>query len=63
MYNWSITIADLLDILQIFETRCFKENISQVVVVNNELLNQLNSGTLSRHEIKRTCKLYLTVWW
>ena len=38
-------------------------NISQVVVINNELPNpiQLNIETLSRHEIKCTCKFILSV--
>ena len=49
-------MADVLDILQIFETRCLKESYLNLVI-NNELPNpiQLNIETLSRHEIKCSC--------
>ena len=57
-------MADVLDILQIFETCVVLEgNLFQVVVINNELPNpvQLNIETLSRREIKCTCKFNLSV--
>ena len=56
-------MADVLDILQIFETCVVLEgNLFQVVVINNELPNpvQLNIETLSRHEIKCTVRGSLT---
>ena len=68
MNNWSITVADVLNmhvhVLQIFESYSVREgNLSQVVVISNELPNpiQLNIETLSRHEIKCTCKFNLSV--
>ena len=59
-------MADVLNIhvLQIFESYSVREgNLSQVVVISNKLPNpiQLNIETLSRHEIKCTCKLNLSV--
>ena len=40
-----------------FRNSVLEGNISQVVVINNELLNpiQLNIETLSRHELKCMC--------
>ena len=59
-------MADVLNIhvLQIFESYSVRKgNLSQVVVISNELPNpiQLNIETLSRHEIKCTCKFNLSV--
>ena len=46
-----------------FRNSMLEGNLSQVVVINNELPNpiQLNIETLSRHEIKSTCKFNLSV--
>ena len=46
-----------------FRNLVLEGNLSQVVVINNELPNpvQLNIETLSRHEIKSTCKFNLSV--
>ena len=46
-----------------FRNSVLEGNLSQVVVINNELPNpiQLNIETLSRHEIKCRCKFNLSV--
>ena len=46
-----------------FRNLVLEGNLSQVVVINNELPNpiQLNIETLSRHEIKCRCKFNLSV--
>lgn len=46
-----------------FRNSVLEGNVSQVVVINNELPNpiQLNTETLSKHEIKCMCKFILSV--
>ena len=46
-----------------FRNSVLEGNLSLVVVINNELLNpiQLDIETLSRHEIKYTCKFILSM--